>query len=45
VVVMPDDTEYQVAAGYHEFLMPLLDAHDGIPILREVSLREVLGAS
>jgi len=37
LVLMPDGTEHVIAAGRHELRMPLIDASDGIPILREVS--------
>ncbi|MCZ6658967.1 MAG: family 78 glycoside hydrolase catalytic domain [Gammaproteobacteria bacterium] len=36
-VIMPDDTEYEIVAGAHEFRMDLQQGGDGIPILREVS--------
>ena len=37
LVVMPGDAEHNVGAGRHEFQTPLIDASDGIPILRELS--------
>lgn len=36
-IIMPDDSEHDVVAGEHEFVMPFSESGDGIPVLREVS--------
>lgn len=36
-VILPDDSQHDVAAGEHSFSMAFGEAGDGIPVLREVS--------
>jgi len=36
-VILPDGSSRMVDAGRHEFSLPLAEAGDGIPVLREVS--------